>query len=239
MDEWKYDPAKDLGLHGQERLKSLKRESGLIATMGHHAWWCLLRSYLAVYHRLSIEGRENIPPAPPFIMISNHSSHLDTLSLAAPLPAVLRDRIFPIAAGDTFFETPARAAMAALLINALPMWRRRAGRHALDDLRERLIGEPCAYILFPEGTRTRDGSLGRFKPGIGMMVAESAVPVVPCFLEGAYAALPPKKRVPRPRKLRLRIGEPLVFEEATNDRAGWEAISARCREAVLALESSD
>ena len=65
-------------------------------------------------------------------------------------------KIFPIAAGDVFFETPAWAAFAAGIMNALPMWRKKFGPHALQELRQRLVEEPCAYILFPEGARSRD-----------------------------------------------------------------------------------
>ena len=68
------------------------------------------------------------------------------------------------------------------------MWRKRCGTHALDELRERLVGEPAIYILFPEGTRARDGKMGKFKPGLGRIVAASEVPVVPCHLAGAFQA---------------------------------------------------
>ena len=98
----------------------------------------------------------------------------------------------------------------------------RCGSHAMQELRDRLISGPSIYILFPEGTRSRDGSLGRFKPGLGMIVAGAPVPVVPCHLEGAFAASPPGARVPRPLPLRLRIGAPLAFGDLPNDRSGWQ-----------------
>src|SRR5262249_2699248 len=93
----------------------------------------------------------------------------------------------------------ASAAFAAIFINALPLWRKAVGAHALDALRDRLVGGDSGYILFPEGTRTRDGQMGAFKPGIGMMVAGTNIPVVPCWIEGAFEALPSDKRLPRPK----------------------------------------
>jgi 1-acyl-sn-glycerol-3-phosphate acyltransferase len=155
--------------------------------------------------------------------------------LASVLPYRLCDRAFPVAAGDVFFTTPVMSLFAATLINALPMWRRNCGAHALAELRRRLVEEPCGLILFPEGTRSRDGSLLPFKPGLGMLTAGTAVPVIPCYLHGAYQAFPPTARWPRPGKIRLSVGHPLVFESTPNARDGWEHIASHCREAVQRL----
>jgi 1-acyl-sn-glycerol-3-phosphate acyltransferase len=125
-----------------------------------------------------------------------------------------------------------------MMLNALPMWRKSCGPHAMQQLRERLIGEPAIYVLFPEGTRTRDGQLGRFKPGIGMLVAEADVPVVPCYLEGAFAACPPNGKIPRPLPLRLRIGPALRFPELKNERASWQEIAAKLEASVAALRDA-
>ena len=125
-----------------------------------------------------------------------------------------------------------------LMLNALPMWRKSCGPHAMQQLRERLISEPTIYVLFPEGTRSRDGSLGRFKPGLGMIVAGSEVPVVPCYLHGAHAACPPDRKLPLPLPLRLRIGPPLQFGGIKNERAGWQEIAASLEAAVSALRDA-
>src|SRR6185369_11630490 len=190
MPDWSYKPAADAGLPLGERARSLRRESGLIETIGHVCWWSVVRVYLRLWHRLSLRGLEHVPREPPFVLVANHSSHLDALALGAPLPWRLRDRLFPIAAGDTFFEVPAVSLLAAGLINALSLWREKCGPKALLELRRRLVEEPCAYILFPEGTRSRDGTMAGFKAGMGMIVAGTEAPVVPCYIEGAFAALP-------------------------------------------------
>ncbi len=235
MRRWRFKPAKDLGLPLGRRLRSLERESGLVEVIARLGWWTAVRGYLAIAHRLSIAGRGNLPQEPPFVLVSNHSSHLDTLVLAAALPRCLWSRVFPIAAGETFFETPLLAAFAAGLINALPMWRRSVGAHALRDLRARLTGEPCSYILFPEGTRTRTGRMAPFKPGLGMIVAGTGVPVVPAYIHGAHEALPPGRRLPRPRRIILRLGPALRFEGVADDRGGWMVIARRTEAAVRGL----
>ena len=235
MDEWKLQPARDLGLSLGERWRSLRRESGLIETAAHVLAWTIVQPYLAVCHRLAIHGREHLPAEPPFVLVANHASHLDALVLASSLPWWMRDRVFPIAAGDTFFETPVVAAFAAGVLNALPMWRRRRGPHALEQLRQRLLDEPCAYILFPEGTRSRTGTMAPFRAGLGMLVAETPVSVIPCYLHGTFQALPPDRRWPRLGRITLRIGAGLIFSSVPNDRGGWEKIAAATEAAVRYL----
>ncbi len=236
MDPWKMEPARDLGLPPGERLRSIRRESGLLSTMTHMVWWSLIRTWLRLGHRLTIHGREHLPTQAPFVMIANHASHLDAMVLAAPVPWRLRDRVFPIAAGDVFFETPAMSAFAAMFINALPMWRRNCGPHALKELRQRLVGEPCGFILFPEGGRSRDGTMLPFKAGLGMLVAASDVPVIPCYIAGAFEAMPPDCRLPRPRRLTLTVGPAMTFEDCPNRREGWEHITTTLRAAVERLQ---
>ncbi len=235
MPDWKLEPARDLGMPPVDRARSLQRESGLISTGFHLAWWSMVRGYLGVWHRLTISGQEHIPAQPPFILIANHASHLDALVLAAPLPWRQRDHIFPIAAGDVFFQTPVISIFSAMMLNALPMWRKNCGPHAMKDLRRRLLDEPCSYILFPEGARSRDGKMLPFKPGLGMLVAETSVPVVPCHLDGCSAALHADQIVPRPRRIRLRIGAPLNFADVPNKRDGWVQIATTLEERVKAL----
>lgn len=225
-------PAEDLGLPRKERLRSTRRESSLIDYLASNLWWTFIRTYLKAGHRLRIEGRKHLPADPPFIIVANHSSHLDVFILAAQLPWKMRDVIFPIAAGDTFFETPIATRFAATFLNALPMWRHRTGPQALKDLRRRLQEGPCAFILFPEGTRSRNGHMAPFKPGLGMLVAETNIPVVPCHIEGAFEAWPPHHRWPRFRKVSLRIGQPMTFGSLKNCKENWKEIARQTEEAV-------
>lgn len=234
-EDWQYDPAHDLELSRSQRRRSLNREPGLAGLASNFLWRGLSGGYMALAHRLSIEGRQNLPTQPPYVLVANHASHLDAVILELAAPRRHLGRIFPIAAGDTFFEKPMLATFATACMNALPIWRKRCGGHSLDELRRRLVEEKCVFILFPEGTRTRNGKPGRFKPGLGRLVCETSAPVVPCFIDGAWRAMPPSASLPRPKKIRLRIGTPLVFNNAANDRQGWEAAVAEVEHAVKAL----
>ena len=225
MEPWQLQPARDTGLTPAERFRSVRRESGLLESVAQQACFSLLRIYFAIAHRLTISGREKLPAHGPFVLAANHCSHLDALVLGAALRPRHRERAFPIAAGDVFFKTTAVSVFSAIMLNALPMWRKNCGPHALAELRRKLQEEKAIFIIFPEGGRTRTGSMMPFKHGLGMLVAETNVPVVPCGLIGTFEALPPNRKVPRPVRIKLMIGERLEFASTANDRAGWSQIA--------------
>lgn len=233
MEPWQYKSAADTHLAPMQRLRSERREPGLVSVLLRRSCSALMRGYFRTWHRLRVEGAEHIPEKPPFVLIGNHSSHLDALVLAACLPGKVADAVYPIAAGDAFFESALRTALSATMINALPMWRKKVGRHALDDLKQRLRSGDCAYILFPEGARTRDGQPLKWKPGIGMMVANSPIPVIPCRLWGCFESLPAGTWLPRPRKIRVKIAPPVQFDQTPDTREGWEQVAQTLRDIVL------
>lgn len=235
MNDWQLKPAHDLDLAEPDRCSSLRRESGLVSTVLHALAWSAIQTYLALWHRLQIVGVENIPTEPPFILVANHGSHLDALVLGSALSWQFRDRVFPVAAGDVFFDSTWKSMLSAKLLNALPLWRKRCGAHALQQLRRRLVDEPCVFILFPEGGRSRDGRLLPFKTGVGMLVAGTEVPIVPCHLSGTFRALRPGSWLPKPERITLKMGRPMRFTLLPNERAGWVQISAALRDAVERL----
>jgi 1-acyl-sn-glycerol-3-phosphate acyltransferase len=237
MEPWELQPARDTGLTPAERFRSVRRESGLLESFAHHACFSLLRSYFALAHRLEISGRDKLPPHGPFVLAANHCSHLDALILGAALTPRHRERAFPIAAGDVFFQTKAISVFSAIMLNALPMWRKNCGPHALADLRRKLQEERAIFIIFPEGGRSRTGSMMPMKHGLGMLVAETNVPVAPCGIAGTFQALPPHGKIPRPVTIKLVIGDRLEFASVANNRQGWSQIAHSVESSVRHLAS--
>ena len=235
MEPWNLEPAHDTGLTPSERFRSVRRESGLLESLTHHACFSLIRGYFAIAHRLTIVGRDRLPVHGPFVLAANHCSHLDALALGAALTPRHRERAFPIAAGDVFFQTKATSTFSAIVLNALPMWRKNCGPHALADLRRKLQEERAIFIIFPEGGRSRNGSMMPFKHGLGMLVAETNVPVVPCGLVGTFEALPAERNIPRPVAIKLAIGDPVQFASTANHRTGWSQIAANVESRVRDL----
>ena len=196
----------------------------------------LIRAGLRVYNRFEIVRPENIRTNRSLVIVSNHSSHLDTPCLLAALRLRTLSRVFPVAAEDYFFHSVGRRWIASIIFNALPFTRQASARQSLS-LCQQLLGEPGnVLVVFPEGTRSPDGELREFKDGIGLLVAGRDISVVPCYLDGADRAWPKGKRLPRPRKVKLIIGQARSYRSSPKNRADINAIAADLRNAVLALK---
>ena len=235
MKNWEYRPARDLEMPLRERILSMKRESGLGGLLIYHFAWRLLHCYLLLFQHLRVKGKDLLPVKGPFVLIANHSSHLDALALCAMLPKDLRAQARPLAAADTFFTNPIISTFSAFIINALPIYRGRVGSHALASVRESIVNYELCLIMFPEGTRSRNGEIVSFRHGIGVLVASTRVPVVPCRIQGAYEAWPPQSNRPRNGNIEIIIGEPMCFEHIPSNRRGWSQISSQLEERVRGL----
>ena len=235
MDAWHFEPARDLGLSGAQRRRSLLREVGLESAISCFLWRTITRMYLAIAHRLEIHGRNNLPARPPFVLVANHASHLDAVVLGAILPARFVGAVFPIAAGDTFFTKPASSIFATACMNALPIWRKNCGAHSLEDLRERLAGGECVYILFPEGTRTRTGEMENSNPASADSSRARTFPLFPVICAGRLRRCRRRGKFRIGKKSAWPLASHCRLQTTTNDRAGWESIAETAENAVRFL----
>ena len=224
-NEWQYAPSEALDLSLVERLRHFPREPEMYVYALRSASALGLRAWLRLYHRFEVEGRERLPAAGSFVLVANHSSHLDALCLLSALPLKQLHRAFPVAAKDYFFRNIQGLGFSVILLNALPFERSSRAGQSLALCRQLLLNPGNILILFPEGTRTKTGEMGPFKPGIGALVAGTSIPVVPCFLRGAYAAMPKGSSLPRPRKVSLLIGEPRDYRDTPDSREGVHHVS--------------
>lgn len=232
---WQYEPAPDLDQPLAERLRRFPREPDFTVYVLRSLTALLLRGWLRFYHRLEIVGRENLPAQGSYVIVANHTSHLDTLCLLSALPLHKLHRAFPAAAQDYFFVSVPRLAVAAVVVNALPFGRQKYIRQSLELCRLLLSNPGNVLILFPEGTRTATGQMGEFKPGVGSLVAGTDLAVLPCHLTGGFTAWPKGKLIPRPHKLRLHIGPPRNYSALTPGREAAEQVCTDLQKAVAGL----
>lgn len=239
MDKkFEFEPATDLNLTFKQRVRSVLRERSIFSLGYSLVWWAGTRFIMRFYFRFSIVGQEHMPAGLPFVLVGNHSSHLDVVSLLFAVKTKMRDRVFPLAAEDHFFKKTLTAAFTAYAINALPVSRQGGGVAVMQALRARMLKQKCGFVLFPEGTRSRTGEMSEFKSGVGILVAGTDIPVVPCFLQGAFQAFPATARFPRPKKVTLKIGMPVTFPHLENNKEGCIVLAAELEKRVRALGAS-
>lgn len=235
MTEWEFHPAPDIDQDIVEQLNGFPRQPRMLHYAVRSLAALLLRAWMKLYHRLHIDGRANLPTAGSFILVCNHTSHLDTLALLCAIPLRRIHRTFPAAAADYFFSSLPRSVISAVLINALPFDRKLKGTQSLTVCAELLANPGNVLIIFPEGTRTNSGEMGRFRSGIGRLVVGSGVPVLPCHLAGGFRAWPRGRLLPRPGGLHLRIGLPRRYSQLARTSDSVRQICEDLQQAVHEL----
>jgi 1-acyl-sn-glycerol-3-phosphate acyltransferase len=233
--DWHYDTAKDSELSFVDRLIANPREPDPLVYAARTALAVASRAALRLYNRFEIIGRENLPRDRSFVLVANHASHLDAVALLCALPLGALHRAYPLAARDYFCANHLRLALTAIIANVMLIDRDARALESLQRCQQMLEEPGNVLVMFPEGTRSIDGRVGRFRRGIGLLLAGTAYPVVPCYLDGAVKALPKGSWIPRPARLRLQIGKAHTFERVEQNDAGVLQICAELRDAVLAL----
>jgi long-chain acyl-CoA synthetase len=194
------------------------------------------------FYKVEVIGKANIPLHDPrCIVVANQSSHLDPGLVKTALGSFGRN-LKTLAAADYFYKNPIRKTYFKNLTNLVPM--ERSGtlesslRHAVE-----VLDEGHTLLVFPEGTRTRDGKIQKFRQGVGYLADTCGVNILPVYIDGTYRAYPKGQVLPNPlvRKLKVYIGEPIELHalepkmKGMNATERYEFISARAQEAVERL----
>jgi len=162
----------------------------------------VLQPFFHLYFRLSRIGREHIPAEGPVILAANHRSFLDPFVIGC----MVRRPCYFVAKQELFSNR-----LVAWLLNCLgafPIDRGNADGDAMSTARA-ILERGDVVVIFPEGTRTRPGGLGRAKRGVGRLALETGAPVVPIAVIGTDDIR--KRWRIRPHKVRIRAGNPLRF----------------------------
>src|SRR5215203_5565966 len=170
--------------------------------------------------RLRVEGLQNLPDEGPFIIAPNHISYLDAFAVAATLDhGVLRRTYWAGWTGAAFGNPLTR--LVSRLAQVVPVNPGHAGLSSLA-FGAAVLRRKQNLVWFAEGERSRTGTLQSFKPGIGMLLNNYPVPVVPVFIRGTYEAMPRGRFLRKLEKVTVTFGEPvdpLVFDGESRSQA--------------------
>lgn len=188
--------------------------------------WILTRVVGRVFLRYRTRGAEHVPTTGGVLLAANHASYADIPLLGCGV----RRRLFYLGRAN-LFPSPVLGRLLRAL-GWIPLkterWDREAFRTAAG-----LLKAGKAVVIFPEGTRSPDGTLQAGKPGIGMLVAEARCPVVPVYLRGTYEVLPMSASWPKPHPVEVSFGECMDFHEACRRYQGKE-LYQRISQTVMA-----
>jgi 1-acyl-sn-glycerol-3-phosphate acyltransferase len=186
-------------------------QSDLFAGVRFVSQELLLKPFIWRILTVNVHGLMNIEGLDaPFVVIANHSSHLDAPLIVGALPRRLTKFLATGAAADYFYASKLKSLSTALVANTYPIERR--GLRTRKGLSKLLLTDGVPLLIFPEGTRSRTGAMGPFTPGVAALCISHNAPALPIALVGAYAAWPyGQGHLPRGRpEVHVVIGHPLT-----------------------------
>ncbi|MBD3295961.1 MAG: AMP-binding protein, partial [Candidatus Omnitrophica bacterium] len=202
-----------------------------------------VRSFYYIFKRiwgLDIKGRENIPSRGPYLICPNHNSYLDGLVITGCLPVkAARDMFFlvyrQILQKPAFSWSPYFARLVPIDPEADFITTMRIVSYLMEKEK--------AVCFFPEGNRSFDGELQEFKKGVGIMMKELDVPVVPAYIKGTFESWPSGRRFPRPHPLEVNFGKPVKWDDVVGkgrkeDKDEYAAVAEGLWAKVKELQNS-
>jgi 1-acyl-sn-glycerol-3-phosphate acyltransferase len=189
-----------------------------------------VRGLCRLYFKLQLHGTENIPAAGPLLITPNHQTYADpalvTIPVRRPVYYMAWDRLFGIPLFGRFIRR--LRAFPVDIESSDP----RATREAV-----RLLQAGEAVMIFPEGERTTDGQVGRFKLGAFRLAVALGVPVLPVTITGGHEAWPPGRVWPRPGRITITYHEVQRTDSSATPRAAARGLADRVW-AAIAQEAS-
>ena len=189
-------------------------------------WWCRLVAW-TIFARIRVSGVENVQPDRPYVYMANHASLIDTPALFAYLPYQFR-----IMAKRSLFWIPFMG------------WHLSTAGHFPIDTRDRhhtarsirrvieRVRGGMSLAVFPEGTRTPDGTLQEFRTGAFRIALKAGVPIVPVTIRGTFELLPRTTLAPTPGRVDVIVGKP-IDTTAYSDKSLQELMQ-RTKDAIQA-----
>ena len=152
----------------------------------------LLGPAMDFYTRRTVSGLEHFEGLKaPVVFVANHSSHMDTPAILRALPHAWRRRTVVAAAADYFYTKRRVAYAVSLFFSTIPMARDGRGLDSTTTAPlDRVMRDGWSLVMFAEGTRSRDGSVGRLRSGAAVLAAQHDLPLIPIHVSGTHDVMP-------------------------------------------------
>lgn len=218
----------------QQILKKIKIHPGPVDILFSFIFRYIFLIIFKLFWLLRARGRKNLPAKGPYLVCSNHASYLDAFVIFTGLKLRQGMNIFFLGHA-AIFEHPfvSWAIKVARLIPIDP------NVHLTDAMQAvaYVIGRGKSVCIFPEGRRSIDENVGEFKKGVGILIKELDIPVVPVYIKGSHHSWPRGNLLPKPYPLKVIFGPALSLKElqAKAKAESYEALAEALREEVVKL----
>lgn len=197
-------------------------------------WFHFIRliclTFFKIFHSFRTYGASSLPPG-PLILAPNHASYLDPPAAGCGL-----FRVTYYLARHTLF-TPPICSWLLPSIGSIPVNQNSPGPSSLKNIFE-VLKRNGTLVLFPEGQRTFDGTLGKAEPGIGMIAARANVPVVPVHIIGSHEAMPRNGNWHPFRPMQVVYGQPMRFQGDPKNRDDFQKFADQIMAAIASLKAN-
>jgi 1-acyl-sn-glycerol-3-phosphate acyltransferase len=224
--EWEYP--------GPPTVYDLFRDNFLMRLLRLSFHFFLIRNLIKHFDSLCVKHADFVLNNSPCIITPNHSSHLDAPVLFTALPLRYINRTCVPAAKDYFFKNPFISLLAQFVANVIPVDRSGIeSRGILICFSQLKKGKNI--LIFPEGTRSRDGKVGEFKIGAIVLSKRARYPIIPASIRGTLESLPKGKHWPRRSQITISFGEPVCYWDTSFNKLTYEQMARDLEKKVITL----
>lgn len=178
---------------------------------------------------IKVTGKKNVNPKQSYVFVANHQSMLDVFAVYGWLPNNFKWLMKKEIRKVPFVGTACAVAGHIFVDRSNP----RAAIKSMDNIKKELV-DGISTVIFPEGTRTKTGEIGRFKQGAFKIAMDMGLPVVPISLSGFYEAMPRKQLFVSPySKLTIHIGEPIDISQFTDINVAMDVLHEKVATGII------
>ena len=183
--------------------------------------------YRLMFLPVTVEGLEHIQPGQSYVFVSNHQSMFDVWLIYGWLPVIFKWLMKAELRKVPFVGIACKAAGHIFVDRKNP----KAAMESMENIKKQLKDGVCT-VIFPEGTRTKDGQVGRFKRGAFQIALDLKLPIIPISLSGCYDVLPKGKPFVYRRPVRMYVGEPIDITQFENNNEAIDFVRNKVIENV-------